>query len=134
MRITQEADYAIRITYCLTVENKKTGAKQIAEETGVSLRFALKILRKLILAKIVKSYKGINGGYELVKDPKEISLGEIIEAIDGPIAINNCLKNEFNCSRVHDKNACDFHLVFNSINTMVRSELYKIRMDQFINK
>ena len=132
MRITQEADYAIRITYCLAMEKQKTGAKQIAETTGVSLRFALKILRKLILAGIVKSYKGVNGGYELLKPPSEISLGEVIEVIDGPIAINNCLKNEFVCSRVQAPDACDFHRVFHSINDMVRKELYQIKMDQFV--
>ena len=132
MRITQEADYAIRITYCLAMEGKKIGAKQIAESTGVSLRFALKILRKLILADVIQSYKGVNGGYELKKTPEEISLGEIIEIIDGPVAINNCLKNEFVCSRVQTPSVCDFHKVFQNINDRVRQELYEIKMDQFI--
>ena len=61
MRITHEADYAIRVACCLAFSGEKIGAKQISESTGVTLRFALKILRKLIQADIVKSFKGANG-------------------------------------------------------------------------
>ena len=88
MRITHEADYAIRVTYCLALAGEKQCAKDISEVTGVTLRFALKILRKLTQSGITKSYKGVAGGYELNHSPSEISLGAIIECIDGPIAIN----------------------------------------------
>ena len=55
--------------------------KDISELTGVTLRFALKILRKLTQSGITKSYKGVAGGHELNRS-SEISLGEIIECID----------------------------------------------------
>ena len=61
MRITHEADYAIRVAFCLAECGGKLGAKEISERTGVTLRFALKILRKLIQAGMVRSYKGANG-------------------------------------------------------------------------
>mgnify|MGYP002552668825 CR=1 FL=1 len=93
MRITHEADYAIRVAYCLALAGEKQCAKDISEATGVTLRFALKILRKLTQSGITKSYKGVAGGYELNHSPSEISLGAIIECIDGPIAINHCLAN-----------------------------------------
>ena len=101
MRITHEADYAIRVTYCLALAGEKQCAKDISEATGVTLRFALKILRKLTQSGITKSYKGVAGGYELNHSPSEISLGAIIECIDGPIAINHCLANEFQCTHMH---------------------------------
>ena len=85
LRITHEADYAIRVTYCLALAGEKQCAKDISEVTGVTLRFALKILRKLTQSGITKSYKGVAGGYELNHSPSEISLGAIIECIDGPI-------------------------------------------------
>ena len=59
MRITHEADYAIRVTYCLALTGGKQCAKDISELTGVTLRFALKILRKLTQSGITKSYKGV---------------------------------------------------------------------------
>ena len=132
MRITHEADYAIRVTYCLAQAGGKQCAKDISEEAGVTLRFALKILRKLIQAGMVRSYKGANGGYELAQNPAEVSMGAIIECIDGPITINHCLCNEFECTRVQSKSICNFRKVFGSINTMIRDELYRVTLDQFL--
>lgn len=133
MRITHEADYAIRVVYCLAQSGGKLSAKEISEQTGVTLRFALKILRKLILADIAKSFKGVTGGYALNKSPSEISLGEIIECIDGPISINHCLSNEFDCTRVASKTDCGFRKVFASINATIRRELNEVTIDRFIN-
>ena len=107
MRITHEADYAIRVTYCLALAGEKQCAKDISEVTGVTLRFALKILRKLTQSGITKSYKGVAGGYELNHSPSEISLGAIIECIDGPIAINHCLANEFQCTHMGSRRSTD---------------------------
>ena len=108
LRITHEADYAIRVTYCLALAGGKQCAKDVAESAGVTLRFALKILRKLTQSGITKSYKGVAGGYELNRQPSEISLGEIIECIDGPIAINHCLANEFQCTRARQPEGMRF--------------------------
>ncbi|MEG2082378.1 MAG: Rrf2 family transcriptional regulator, partial [Oscillospiraceae bacterium] len=74
MHITKESDYAVRIVYCLACGDCRTDAKTISERTGVTLRFSLKILNKLVQSGIVKSYKGAKGGYELELPPKDISL------------------------------------------------------------
>lgn len=131
MRMTHEADYAIRVMYCLASAGQKLSAKDISEQTGVTLRFSLKILRKLIGDDLVKSFKGVTGGYILNCPANEISLGRIIECIDGPILINHCLSNEFDCSRVSRKGECDFHKVFGLINARLRKELYAATLDQF---
>ena len=65
MHITLESDYAIRIVVFLAQQGKRADAKLISENTEVSLRFALKILRKLVSGGIIRSYKGTTGGYEL---------------------------------------------------------------------
>ena len=129
MRITHEADYAIRVTYCLALAGEKQCAKDISEVTGVTLRFALKILRKLTQSGITKSYKGVAGGYELNHSPSEISLGAIIECIDGPITINHCLANEFQCTHMGTQKECDFHRVFSEINRSLRDQLCSIMAD-----
>lgn len=131
MRITHEADYAIRVVYCLAYAGHRLSAKEISEQTGVTQRFALKILRKLIQADLIQSFKGVSGGYILNRTPDTISLGEIIESIDGPIAINHCLSNEFDCTRVAHKSECGFQKVFVSVNAMLRKELYAATMDRF---
>lgn len=134
MRITHEADYAIRVCCVLGNEGAKLSAKDISDRSGVTLRFALKILRKLIQEEIVRSYKGVTGGYELIIDPKALSFGQIIEIIDGPISINHCLSNEFSCTRVEQKCDCNFHRVFGVINTRLRDDLYALTLDQFIDQ
>ena len=62
MYFTKETDYAVRIVRFLAGHEGRTPAKDIAEGTDVTLRFALKILNKLVGAELVKSYKGISGG------------------------------------------------------------------------
>ncbi len=132
MRITHEADYAIRVACCLAFSGEKRSAKQISEQTGVTLRFALKILRKLIQAGLVKSFKGINGGYMLSRAPAQISFGEIIECIDGTIAINHCLTGAFACTHASPSHDCQFRQVFHAVNQRLREELYSITLDQFL--
>ena len=90
MRITQEADYAVRIVDCLAKQGGRLDARSVSELTGVTLRFTLKILRKLREGGIVRSFIGVTGGYELAKRPAQINLRQVIEAVDGPIAISRC--------------------------------------------
>ncbi len=132
LRITHEADYAVRIVYVLASEGKMLPARAISELSGVSLRFALKILRKLASGGIVASYKGSCGGYELAVPPKEISLGLIIERIDGPLEINHCLSEGFDCTRVGDKSGCRFRRVFSEISSELREKLYAIKVSDFM--
>ena len=91
MKITREADYALRIVSMLAFEDSQVEAKAISEQKLIPYRFTLKILRKLVQAGIVKSFRGVNGGYKLNKDVSEITLYEVIETIDGVIDINRCI-------------------------------------------
>lgn len=104
MHITLEADYAVRIVHVLAQSGKRLDAKTISEMTGVTLRFSLKILRKLVAAGIVKSFKGTQSGYEIGKPAEEISLGEVIETIEGRYTLNRCVTGEYACTR-HKTNA-----------------------------
>ncbi len=132
MRITHEADYAVRIVYVLMqAEGSTVAASKVAESSGVTLRFTLKILRKLAGSGIVASQKGANGGYGLAMDPEEISLGLIIENIDGPFELNHCLSDDFDCTRVKDKKFCQFHHIFDRVNAKLKDELYSIKMNTF---
>lgn len=99
MNINQESDYAFRIILMLCKEglDNRLDAKSLSEKGNIPLRFLLKLTRKLTQAEIVKSFRGINGGYALAKAPKNITLKDVVEAIQGPIVVTRC---------VYDKNAC----------------------------
>jgi len=128
MHITHESDYAIRIVKTLAQKNIRVDAKTISETTGVTLRFALKILRKLVMANIAKSYKGTQGGYVLAREPSKITLCEVIEAIEGEYVFSRCLNNPdyCNCPQHSESGLCQFKDTFCKVSKMVREELGKV--------
>lgn len=134
MRITHEADYAVRIVYDLMKNGGTVSARELSEQTGVTLRFTLKILNKLNAGGIVSATKGANGGYRMLMDMDEISMGHIIECIDGPFELNHCLSDEFDCTRVKDKNFCQFHHIFDDMTKTLKDQFYSIKMSTFIQK
>lgn len=130
MHITLEADYAVRIVNCLAKHQVRMDAKSLAAATGVTLRFSLKILRKLVAEGVVRSYKGTQGGYELAKPANSITLGEVIEVVEGPITISRCVGTEdFQCSRVEDHHECRFNKAYSEIAQMVRDQLYAVTFE-----
>ncbi|MBO7196883.1 MAG: Rrf2 family transcriptional regulator [Clostridia bacterium] len=134
MRITLESDYALRILTAMAEYKDVTDAKTIANDTSVTIRFALKILHKLVQGDLVQSYKGVNGGYMLRMSPDEITLKRVIELIDGPIAIARCLDSGEGCSLNCDKSACDYHHIFDIISIDLANKLNKITIKDVINK
>lgn len=131
MKITREADYAIRILCILKNTDGVISARDISEKAGVSLRFSLKILSKLTLSDLVDSKKGSLGGYFLKKNPSEISFADIIQCIDGDIAISHCLADGFCCTRVSDKSTCDYRKIFDELSEKIRKELDSVKLSQF---
>ena len=133
MHITLEADYAVRIVGCLAQEKRRMDAKAISDVTCVTLRFSLKILRKLVASGIVKSYKGVQGGYELARKPSEISLKDVIEAVEGRYVLNRCLTDGYECSRGMSGKCC-FQRVFGEISSMVGKKLEEYTFDKFFDE
>ena len=134
MRITLESDYALRILTAMAEYGDVTDAKTISEDTSVTPRFTLKILHKLVQGNLVQSFKGVNGGYKLKASPDSITLKQVIELIDGPIAIARCLDSDEGCSLNCDKSACDYHHIFDIISIELASKLNKITISDVINK
>lgn len=133
MHITLESDYAIRIVSCLAKEKKRLDAKALADKTCVTIRFALKILRKLVANGIVKSYKGTQGGYELARKPSEISLKDVIETVEGTYFFSRCLNDEYSCSRGMS-GVCCYQKVFSEISDIVKEKLQTYTFDMFEDK
>lgn len=132
MHLTSETDYAIRIVDCLARTGVRIGAGLISERTCVTLRFSLKILRKLVTSGIVRSYKGAHGGYELAKNPDEITLGDIIEAIEGKYFLNRCLRDGHICTRVSKDEFCPYHELFDNISRQVQERLDTVTVSQML--
>ena len=134
MRVTQEADYAIRMCLILDSLGEKTGAATLADLASITPKIALKVLRKLNTGGLVKSYKGVQGGYELARSGNEIRVLEIIELIDGPVKISKCLECDHECSRNPCKMECKMHIAFDAINQSLLDNLGKITVRMLHDK
>ncbi len=135
MHITQESDYAVRIVFCLAKSGTRRDARGISEEMCVSLRFALKILGKLVASGIVESYKGNRGGYELARAPKDITLKDIIEAVEGPYKLSRCVGTDGTggCNRGHE-GSCVFRIVFGEITDDINARLASVDFAQMLER
>ena len=135
MYITLEADYAVRIVHVLVNADGRLDAKTIADRSCVTLRFALKILRKLVTNGIIKSFKGTSGGYELAKNPSEIKLRDVIETVEGTYFFSRCLIEHYPCTRTGDESDnCPYHNVFKEVSDVVRDKLGEYSFDMFKDK
>lgn len=125
MKINMETDYALRIMRCLAKNDSFTDAKTVSDYVGVTQRYTLKILGKLVSGGVVVSHKGANGGYRLAMAANEITLRMIIEIVDGPIVISRCLSDGYVCPHdsEEDNCSCYFNKVFDDINMMIAEKL-----------
>lgn len=130
MHINLESDYAVRIVHCLAAEDGRLDAQTISERTCVSLRFTLKIMRKLVAAGIVRSYKGARGGYTLTRAPGMITLRQVIEAVEGPYRFSRCLDGEYDCTCSTSPEECPFHSVFDDVTRLVTAKLDEVTFDR----
>ena len=85
MRLNQATDYAFRMVLYLASlpEGTKITGAALAEKQNIPERFLLKIMRSLTKAGIMKSYRGVEGGFALQRAPKDITLFDIIDAVEG---------------------------------------------------
>lgn len=87
MRLTHASSYALHAVVYMAKEKAKEplASHVIAEAKGIPERFLLKILKPLVAAGVLRSTKGPRGGYVLARPPSEITMLEVVEAVDGPI-------------------------------------------------
>jgi Rrf2 family protein len=99
MQITRQADYALRAMLYLAKmsENQKAATSQIAEEQRIPPSFLAKIVSQLSIAGLIHTSRGARGGVSLSRPSNEISVLEVIEAIDGPISLNACTFSQSDC-------------------------------------
>tara|TARA_B000000441_G_C21576708_1_gene251851 strand:+ start:164 stop:616 length:453 start_codon:yes stop_codon:yes gene_type:complete len=100
MKINKLTDYSIVILANLVAkdENAMYTAKELSEFSGIPLPTVTRILKMLSNKGILESQRGAQGGYELTKNSTEISVAEVIEAMEGPIALTECASDDCGCA------------------------------------
>jgi len=104
MQITRQADYAVRAVYYLTQlgSENRAATSHIAKEQHIPPSFLAKIISQLSVAGLLHTSRGARGGVSLARDPQDISLLDVVEAIDGPIVLNECVADEAACTFTQD--------------------------------
>lgn len=99
MQITRQADYAVRaVLYLARNGDERAATSHVAEEQHIPPSFLAKIISQLSIAGLLHTSRGARGGVMLAREPKEITLLEVIEAIDGPILLNECVSGNSVCT------------------------------------
>jgi Rrf2 family protein len=131
MDITRRTDYSIRLIAALIqAEGEPLSVREAAEMQDVPYAFARSIQHDLLTSGFIKSLRGAQGGMLLAKDPKKLTLFELIEAVQGPVSVAICVTEKDWCSR-HP--SCVFHRVWEGANAMLKDYLSSVSIQDLID-
>jgi len=130
MQITRQADYAVRaMVYLAQLEpDKRASTGQIAKEKSIPPSFLAKIVSQLSVAGLLQTSRGARGGVSLAKPAEAITLLDVVEAIDGPIMLNDCVGEKISCDYDDD---CPLKPVWCDAQKMLLDQLSKANFAQF---
>ncbi len=99
MKITRKVEYGFRALLYLSSQpvNRPVVLREISKKTKIPKQFLAKILLHLMKEGLVRSHRGSQGGFLLAKPAREINFLDVLEAINGPLAINRCLSDDYKC-------------------------------------
>jgi Rrf2 family iron-sulfur cluster assembly transcriptional regulator len=127
MEITRQADYAVRSMVHLAdlPLDSRVSTATISEAEGIPLPFLTKVISRLATAGLVTTSRGMGGGVSLARQPEQVTLLQVIEAVDGPIVLNQCLLRSGACER---EPQCAAHDVWGEIQDRLVRELSSVTM------
>lgn len=128
LKISTKGEYGLRaaVNLARNYPNIKN-LREISREERISLKYLERLIGDLRKAGLVKSFKGKDGGYVLEKNPKEISAGEIIEVMEGPLT-SKC--QNINCPSMKN---CSSSFVWFELGKQIEKTLYKIKLSKLIH-
>lgn len=126
-------DYAIRIIIYMAHQGDKVStAKEAAKQLGITYSYFNKVVTQIRKMGFIESVQGPGGGYRLNMDAADITLYDIIEAMEGSICINRCLEEGDICSRYGSNHqTCQVHKIFESINSQLVDMLKSVSICDF---
>ena len=133
LRLSTKGQYGVRAMFEIAraYPSAPTTIKEISERQEVSVAYLEQILSTLRRSGLITSIKGPGGGYVLGKKPLEISIGSILSALEGPVAITSCLDPEEGCSRV---DGCVTYLLWKSLGEKIEGFLNTISLDDLLRE
>lgn len=135
MKISTRGRYGLKAMVDIAA-NSQSGCvslKSIAERTNLSESYLEQLIAPIKKAGLVKSVRGANGGYTLAKTPQEISVGDILRVVEGPLELVECLSNNESCG-MGDCSCCTTKDVWARLSDSVTSTADNISLSELINQ
>ncbi len=129
--LRRNTDYALRLVVDLAEhgEEEVLSTRVLAEKGEVSYQLACKLMQKLHVAGLVASDMGPKGGFRLRREPEEISIIEVIEAIQGPLCLNRCLLGDDVCPR---QKTCTVRAKIGELQQQMDSYLRRVTLAELV--
>lgn len=102
LRLSKKADYALIAMKHLALRldaGNSSSAREMAEAYGIPLELLAKVLQRLVRSRLLLSVQGTRGGYRLGRSPQMISVADVIQAVDGPVAMTACSPEDHRCDQ-----------------------------------
>ena len=135
MQITRQADYAIRAVRYLAKAQQgpkpRVATRDVAEKMKIPPSFLAKIISQLSIAGLLHTSRGARGGVTLAREPQDISILDVVEAIDGPILLNECVGTNKPCDF---EGECLVHPIWMEVQESLVKRLRETRFDVLYNK
>ncbi|HDH53061.1 MAG TPA: RrF2 family transcriptional regulator [Nitrospirae bacterium] len=134
LRLSTKGQYGVRAMFELAKNYKKgpLTIKEIARRQGVSISYLEQLLNRLRKSKLIMSRKGPGGGYVINGKPEEISVGNILNSLEGPVAITQCLDpSAKGCKRVE---GCVARLLWKSLGEKIENFLDTINLNDLLRE
>ncbi|WP_240126342.1 SUF system Fe-S cluster assembly regulator [Thermomonas alba] len=130
LRVTKLTDYAtVVLTVLAARPDAVLSASELAEQAGLEAPTVAKVLKPLAAAGLVEGFRGANGGYRLARPAAAISLVEIVEAMEGPLAMTECSIHAGQCGIEH---SCGVRANWRRINDVVAEALGSVTLAQML--
>jgi len=132
MKISTKGRYGLRILIDLAMHDpgKPRMLRDIAESQQISEKYISRLVIDLRRAKLVRSVRGVNGGFHLAKRPDEITLLEVLETMEGPLSVVECVRSPEKCKR---ENLCPARNIWTQLNDGIRELTRNITLDDILN-
>ena len=131
MQLTSTTDYAIRIVCYLAAQRQMISTSELSQELSVPSSYIPKITKKLKQAGIIKACEGIKGGYQIAKQPENISLRDVISCTESTMAISRCLEKEGGCSQNYIA-CCKVHQILLNLQNIYNNRLESVKISDII--
>src|SRR2546425_5657633 len=109
LRLSKKADYALIAMKHLALRGDRgsSSAREIAEQYDIPIELMAKVLQRLVRRGLLSSHQGTRGGYQLSKLPRQITVADVIQAIEGPVTVTACSTDDVQCEQFAKCNVRD---------------------------